>query len=591
MEAVHMKKRTTYTIQQRLTYSFGMLIGTLLLILFVMSFITIRLEQSYQDMLQYKQSTTEQIQSIQANTNALTSSMYMIVNRNFARNTTEQKEHIQSLLATICEQVESYTTFTGHPDQTIHSLFRSSATMPNQELTLSINETLEALPSLTTSLFTSIDTANISTMETTFLKYESAQEKLNAQLDQLLEHSNTLVTTYIQRIKTELHIAFGCAWGLSVLLTITSILLCVHTIRGIIDKLKAFREFSNSLHQGDLRSRVHLKEQDELGILAENINSSLTTIESMIKNMIRISTTMNDIVLSCTEEITSLNGSMQETAAVSEELASQFETTATSSTHMHDLSTTIQQDMNTVSTKAEESGALTTSMLERMHAMLQETTQSKEQMFQTLSTLRDDLNHSLDQAQSVRKIHDLSDAILAITNQTNLLSLNASIEAARAGEAGRGFTVVANEIRTLANHSKETVEEIQTVADVVTQSVQGLITVSKDMMNFLQTKVQEDYEQILTSIHESANHMEQVDGVTNLLDELASHTLTSSSEITQTIQLVSQATNDGVLATETVANHVSEVTTQIDRMQQQILLAKECSVMLAAACERFTVSE
>ena len=93
------------------------------------------------------------------------------------------------------------------------------------------------------------------------------------------------------------------------------------------------------------------------------------------------------------------------------------------------------------------------------------------------------MKKSIENSKSVDEINELTSEILAISAQTNLLALNASIEAARAGEAGRGFSVVADEIRNLADQTKLSVSNIQAVSNVVTNSVNELVSTSNDIIN------------------------------------------------------------------------------------------------------------
>lgn len=88
---------------------------------------------------------------------------------------------------------------------------------------------------------------------------------------------------------------------------------------------------------------------------------------------------------------------------------------------------------------------------------------------------------ALEQAKAVDQIRMLFQSILEITAQTHLLALNASIEAARAGESGRGFVVVANEIRKLADGSKQAVDQIQSVTQEVVQSVTNLTANAEEL--------------------------------------------------------------------------------------------------------------
>lgn len=256
---------------------------------------------------------------------------------------------------------------------------------------------------------------------------------------------------------------------------------------------------------------------------------------------------------------------------------------------MNDLSENIYSDIQLVSEKAKRSGQLADDMVERLQEMSESTRQSQRDMTEQLAIIGGELEESLQKAKSVEQIEILTTAILDITSQTNLLSLNASIEAARAGEAGRGFAVVADEIRGLAENSRMTVEQIQEVTKVVVDSVESLVKASNDCLEFMRDNIQANYSRITAEVENSSKDILQVDQAAEELEKLAGHAFEATDEMSHSIQSVADSTNEGALATETVAGNVSVVTASVDHIMQEILRVKKESEELKEACQSFII--
>lgn len=167
-----------------------------------------------------------------------------------------------------------------------------------------------------------------------------------------------------------------------------------------------------------------------------------------------------------------------------------------------------------------------------------------------------------EKANAVLRIKELSDAILSISGQTNLLALNASIEAARAGDAGKGFSIVAEEIGALAGDTNNAANEIRKMSDGVVDAIQGLDMIAEQMLLFLQKEVSQDYkkfgnasqnftdksETIRTSMerlqqitHQYAKSLEQIK---NAMQSVSAISEENSAEITNVSQLLSSIDTD-----------------------------------------------
>lgn len=188
-----------------------------------------------------------------------------------------------------------------------------------------------------------------------------------------------------------------------------------------------------------------------------------------------------------------------------------------------------------------------------------------------LSEIRDKLSVSLEESSKASLISELTKEIMAISSQTNLLSLNASIEAARAGNAGRGFAVVASEIRSLAEQCRSTAERIQTISTMVNQAVQGLSQNAEELLQYIDSSVMQDYKfffgiaenyyqdasEISKMMNRFSGHAEQLRESFAVMDE-------SISNISITMDENSRGMGKIVDSTTKFAQTLHEINSQID---------------------------
>ena len=149
-----------------------------------------------------------------------------------------------------------------------------------------------------------------------------------------------------------------------------------------------------------------------------------------------------------------------------------------------------------VAAKAREASGQSSDITKRAKSCYQNSTRSKEEAVLLYQETKSDLEQAIEDSKRVDEINALTEEILSISSKTNLLALNASIEAARAGEAGKGFTVVANEIRELADNSRQAVDKIRKVTEGVVENVSFLSESSGRLLAFMSGKVMEDYQEM-----------------------------------------------------------------------------------------------
>ncbi|MCB8815042.1 methyl-accepting chemotaxis protein [Desulfosporosinus sp. SRJS8] len=160
----------------------------------------------------------------------------------------------------------------------------------------------------------------------------------------------------------------------------------------------------------------------------------------------------------------------------------------------------------------------------------------------------------------VNQISILSESIMQITAQTNLLALNAAIEAARAGGAGKGFSVVSEEIRKLAEQSKDTVIKIQDITVKVISAVDGLTNSANRLLQFMSADVHDDYSTMLNVADRYNEDAKFVDDLVSEFSSASEEILASMKEVFLTIDGVSKAAYEGAGATTNIAQEATDIT-------------------------------
>jgi methyl-accepting chemotaxis protein len=187
------------------------------------------------------------------------------------------------------------------------------------------------------------------------------------------------------------------------------------------------------------------------------------------------------------------------------------------------------------------------------------------------------LQRSINNSHQIENIGNLTGEILSIASKTNLLALNASIEAARAGEAGKGFSVVAEEIRVLADNSKETANNIQAISEGVVSAVMELADDANRLMSFIKEKILPDYELMertgeqylndsLTVDQMMAEMKEAVEKIGEVMRTVAG----SNSDIADNVQESAQSVVEVVDNTASLAADMQNIILALDQVSSVI---------------------
>lgn len=350
--------------------------------------------------------------------------------------------------------------------------------------------------------------------------------------------------------------------SLACFILILTIIFCAILIRTITKPISVITKHLKIISTGDFSLSIpekYFKPKDELGDISRATDRMQQSIKEIVHAIMLETDNINTAITSSNNNFSVLTTNLQETSTSIEQLSSEIEETAASTQEIDAASLDIETAIRTISDKAQD-GAISANEINNKAAKLKENAEVSQTNANDIRLSIDkSVNEALIKSKEVEKIQLLSDAILQISSQTNLLALNAAIESARAGESGRGFSIVADEIRKLAEDSETTVNEMQETIKIVFEAVNSLVDTSKQTLHFIDTEVVKGYKELIQT---GENYDKDSIFVKNLVSDLSA----TSEELFASIKTVSEAINNIASSSSEGAAGTSDITNRITKI-------------------------
>lgn len=339
--------------------------------------------------------------------------------------------------------------------------------------------------------------------------------------------------------------------------------------------------------EGDLTERLPIHTKDEIGQMAEGINGFMAQLQIIMHKLKQESEQLMTSVETVRQEISESTESADSVSAAMEQMSASMEEIAATLGQLATGSDNVLNEIKAMTSDVNGGVDLVVDIKKRAQNMHHNTVESKDSAGQIMIDIRKTLENAVEKSRSVEQINELTGEILNIASQTNLLALNASIEAARAGEAGKGFAVVADEIRGLADSSRDTANNIQTISNQVTDAVEELAQNAEGMIRFIDEKIMKDYDGF---VDVAAQYEKDADSVNSILTEFARNT----SDINDTMQAMNSGINDIATAVDesakgvtSVAENAVNLVKSITQIQKETENNQEISLKLSSEVNRF----
>ncbi len=275
----------------------------------------------------------------------------------------------------------------------------------------------------------------------------------------------------------------------SIVCILLSVLYSAYFSKKMTSNVNRIKYVLSAMKQGDLTVPLKVDSKDELEIIAAEINDFREKTSETLKLVKAVS----DVVMRHSETLSAVS---EELTASSQVAANSVEEVSIGSSNQAGELASMSHKMNEVGTKIERAAAAAEKINAKMGLVESNAKDSSinlkvlEDSIQAISLSFADVREKI-QGLGVQlsKINDITDVIKAISDQTNLLALNAAIEAARAGESGRGFSVVAEEIRKLAEQSKTSSSSISDLITNITNDSTMVAKTSEEMNGKFESQV------------------------------------------------------------------------------------------------------
>jgi len=418
-------------------------------------------------------------------------------------------------------------------------------------------------------------------------KFNQLGNEMQLFLDNLVTYSSNIANTlnndninlYV-RSSEIFFITFFIGFILMIAVSSTIILVIRKSMRGIISDL-------DTIAQGDFSIKIEANLDNEFGRMHKSINKTVSNISVMleeIKNSTNVVNTQAINLLGASDEMTSsaeeINAAVQQVAIAANDQSGDLINVKVSLDNFADSLDQITSSINDVNSNIHN----ISTMAEDSNSKLKFLFESVEDVNESFDTVRDKVI-KLD--KDVKQVNNITNIINSIAEQTNLLALNAAIESARAGEVGRGFSVVADEIRKLAEQSKLSANDISGLISNINKETQVAVKTTdlgKDSLNNQSALIEDSiksfaliFKAINTILPRVGNINKSIENINIEKDLILSKTLNisgiseenaaSAEEISASIQEINTSFSNVATSAQTLSSSTNSMMIEVDKFK------------------------
>ncbi|WP_035768697.1 methyl-accepting chemotaxis protein [Butyrivibrio sp. NC2002] len=347
------------------------------------------------------------------------------------------------------------------------------------------------------------------------------------------------------------------------ILLIIAVVISFMMAKSFTDPIKAVNESLEALSDGRfVKVDKYDKRRDEFGTISKATNSVIEKLDHIVNNIKesasnvgRSSSELSDMASQISQTAEDVSNAVQEIASGATQQADEIQSASENVGRIGDAVAGVQtstDDLSGIAQKMKEASQVSSNSLHSLQESSNEMTAKIDDISQTIKATKD----------AVNSISEKVEGITSIATQTNLLSLNASIEAARAGEAGRGFSVVAEEIGKLAEDSKQMADEIRTEMAMLLEQSDAAVAAAEDVRQG-NNEQQIALGETLDAVNGMLEDIGSTVGGVQLISEGADTCDTSKNAVVDTMSALSAISEENAASSEETGASMQELSATV----------------------------